>query len=268
MNHAIHSIPIRMLPILIICLTALSTMSACAAKKGVLMKDIKGHRFSEAESDLITKEGDDIPLEVITTDMGERADILHRRTEPVDVKDPELPLLISRMYASMISEGGVGIAANQVDIARRIVWVKRLDIEPDKPYRYYLNPHILSYSEDKEIEWEGCLSVPDGFGRVLRPLSIHLAYSGEDGKELREEVHGFTARIFQHEIDHLDGRLFTELMLEGQELMPKEAYYEMQMKEKEAEEAEREAAVMEDEAENIGDDAAKAIPDREEMSEP
>lgn len=268
MNHAIHRILTRMLPILIICLTALSTMSACAAKKGVLMKDIKGHHFSAAESDLITKAGDDIPLEVITIDMGERADILHHRAEPVDINDPELSRLISRMYAGMIAEGGVGIAATQVGLARRVIWVKRLDVEPDKPYRFYLNPYILSYSEDKEIEWEGCLSVPDGFGRVLRPLSIQLAYSGEDGKELREEVHGFTARIFQHEIDHLEGILFTELMLEGQELMPKEAYYEMQMREKEEEEAEREAALMEDEEENTADDSARPVLDRVEVTEP
>jgi len=91
-------------------------------------------------------------------------------------------------------------------------------------------------SPDIELEWEGCLSIPAGHGKVSRPKAIHVEYDLENGGRDSEMVEGFTARIFQHEIDHLDGVLFIDHMDPGP-LMPKEEYREMRRREKEQRDA-------------------------------
>jgi peptide deformylase len=126
----------------------------------------------------------------------------------------------------------VGIAAPQVGVNRRVVLVKRLDREPDKPIEAYLNPEIAEFSEEKVVDWEGCLSIPAGFGKVRRAESITVTYETPGGERKTEKISGFTARIFQHEIDHLDGVLFIDRKEPG-ELMPEKEYREMRKKEKE-----------------------------------
>jgi peptide deformylase len=99
--------------------------------------------------------------------------------------------------------------------------------------RAYINPKIIEMSEETAIDWEGCLSIPAGFGKVARATSIVVTWTDEDGTETTETVENYTARIFQHEIDHLDGILFIDRKEPG-ELMPKDEYRKMREEEKAA----------------------------------
>lgn len=105
---------------------------------------------------------------------------------------------------------GVGIAAPQVGINRRLVIVQRFDKEGE-PFEVYPNLSIISYSEEKELGPEGCLSVDDARGDVLRSKEVVISYFNQELRSVVEEkISGFTAVIFQHEYDHLDGVLFID----------------------------------------------------------
>ena len=106
------------------------------------------------------------------------------------------------------SQDGVGIAAPQVGINRRVVWVQRLDKEGE-PFECYENIQIDSLFGETVLLEEGCLSVPPLRGRVPRSSGVVVSYL-RDGKRVTETVEGYTARIFQHECDHLDGILYID----------------------------------------------------------
>lgn len=108
---------------------------------------------------------------------------------------------------------GVGIAAPQVGISRRLIAVQRFD-KAGEPFEFYANPEILSFSGEKIGGIEGCLSIPGVADSVWRSSEVVVGYRSEPGfKEARDTVRGFTAVIFQHEIDHLDGKLFIDYKL-------------------------------------------------------
>ena len=147
-------------------------------------------------------------------------------------------VLEKKMMESLLEEKGVGIAAPQVGVNRRVIIVQRLDKE-EKPLEYYYNPVITEKRGDLVEGWEGCLSVPEGFGKVMRSQDIDIEYDKIEGENIvrfKEKIEGWTAVIFQHEIDHLDGILFIDKKCEG-DLVPKEEYYEMRKKQKEEAEA-------------------------------
>ncbi len=105
---------------------------------------------------------------------------------------------------------GVGIAAPQVGILKNIIWVQRFD-KSGMPFEVYLNPVIANYSDEKQVELEGCLSIPNRMDTLYtRAKSINIEYDKMDGTHHKETVEGFTAVIFQHEIDHLRGILYTD----------------------------------------------------------
>ena len=136
---------------------------------------------------------------------------------------------------------GVGIAAPQVGINRRVIMVQRFDKE-EKPFEFYYNIKIKKTYGEKVVGWEGCLSIPAGYGQVERWQDIDIEYDAEvDGKIVRksENIKGFTAVIFQHETDHLNGILFIDKKTDDP-LMTAEEYREMRMKEKAAKEAQEE----------------------------
>ena len=114
---------------------------------------------------------------------------------------------------------GVGIAAPQVGILKNIIWVQRFD--KDKfPFEVYLNPKIIQYTEKKQDCMEGCLSIPNRRATTKsRAYAILIEYDQLDGSHKTEMVEGFTAVIFQHEIDHLNGILFLDLL--GEEVEEK-----------------------------------------------
>lgn len=112
------------------------------------------------------------------------------------------------------SQDGVGIAGPQVGLNRRVVAVQRFD-KPGEPFEVYPNIRIIWYSDSLEYGPEGCLSVPNRRGQVLRSREIVIEYADSASRytsTIRDTVQGFTAVIFQHETDHLDGILYTDRM--------------------------------------------------------
>jgi len=180
---------------------------------------------------LVTRQAPEQPLPLVENETPAGDRFLRTPSRPLSVDDPDLDHLLARMRASVEAEEGVGIAAPQVGISRRIIWVRRLDQLPDKPFRAYLNPEIVNRSEESVVDWEGCLSIPAGFGQVSRAAQISIAHDLADGTRVEERVEGFTARIFQHEIDHLDGVLFIDRMPAGK-LLPEQEYRELRARER------------------------------------
>lgn len=124
--------------------------------------------------------------------------------------------LIDDMVNTMRDADGVGIAAPQVHVAKSIIIVEvsannpRYPKQDPIPLTVIVNPQILSQSAEQEEGWEGCLSVPDLRGLVPRAYSVELAGIDQHGDELHIRASGFFARVIQHEIDHLQGRVFID----------------------------------------------------------
>lgn len=137
--------------------------------------------------------------------------ILHSISKPVSFDDSTINALISQMYLTVIDSlsKGVGIAAPQIGINKRVILVQRFDKDKE-PFEAYINPTIIKYSDLKALRAEGCLSIDDLRSEVERSYAILISYFTINGDYRIEMVEDFVARIFQHEIDHLDGILFTE----------------------------------------------------------
>lgn len=146
-----------------------------------------------------------------------RADSAVLRTPSVDLTvaelaSPELRTLMDKMLYTVKhpSQDGVGIAAPQVGIDKRVIWVQRFD-KPGDPFECYLNAHLDSLCGGVSVGPEGCLSVPPMRGLVPRYGRVVVRYVVPESLEPRTEVvEGFTAIIFQHECDHLEGTLYVD----------------------------------------------------------
>ncbi len=126
-----------------------------------------------------------------------------------------LTALASAMQATMLARNGVGIAAPQVYVSKRVIIVAsranlRYPDAPDMPAVVMVNPEILEKSDNTILGEEGCLSMPDERGMVARAEMVKVRYFTLEGEQIETVFHGFPARIVQHEIDHLDGVLFVE----------------------------------------------------------
>lgn len=132
-----------------------------------------------------------------------------RRINSRNLQKPLMTLLKNRMLATVNDSLnlGVGIAAPQVGISVQMVLVQRFDKEAE-PFEVYYNPVIVAYGDSIKAGREGCLSVPHYRSEVERAQSIVLSYLDSTGKERTEEIKGFTAVIFQHEVDHIKGKLY------------------------------------------------------------
>lgn len=131
--------------------------------------------------------------------------ILRKKSRPIEVIDERIKTLAADMLETMHDAGGVGLAAVQVGKLRRMVIV---EVEEGKPY-IMLNPVIVK-REGNQQEAEGCLSIPDQWGITDRPMKVTVKYLGLDGKEHKVSGTELYARAFCHELDHLDGVLFTD----------------------------------------------------------
>ncbi len=121
--------------------------------------------------------------------------------------------IANQMMNTMNKAPGVGLAANQVGILKKIITINFEDKENDKRANYILfNPSIIEYSEEKVIMEEGCLSLPEQYADIERPKKIFLEYIDENEKNIKKEIDGYEARILQHEIDHLSGILFVDYL--------------------------------------------------------
>jgi peptide deformylase len=135
--------------------------------------------------------------------------VLRYKAEEVDDFGDELSRFLDEMVETMIVEDGVGLAAPQVGVSKRIAV---LNPEPanERTLIKLINPRIISTSEETDTVEEGCLSIPGVRGQVVRPSAVEIAYLDEDGNENTIEVGGLMARIIQHELDHLNGVLFID----------------------------------------------------------
>lgn len=141
--------------------------------------------------------------------------VLRRKARKVTEFGPELQTLIDDMVETMRVAPGVGLAAPQVDVPLRVIVVEygEEDEEGEKaPPKLYavVNPEITRTSTETEVGVEGCLSIPGFVGDVERSLAITVKGQNRRGQPVRIKADGWLARIFQHEIDHLEGVLFTD----------------------------------------------------------
>lgn len=143
--------------------------------------------------------------------------VLRKQAEPVSPDYPNLKELISNMYETMHAADGVGLAAPQIDLSIQLIVIgfrpydEKTDTYGDEEERHTLiNPEILENKGEMAYFNEGCLSVPGIHEDVLRSEGIVLHYWDEDFVEHTEELHGMLARVAQHEIDHLNGKVFTD----------------------------------------------------------
>lgn len=131
--------------------------------------------------------------------------ILRKMSRPIEKVDARIKQLAQDMLETMRAANGAGLAGVQVGKLRRIVVV---ETEPDKPY-IMINPVIIE-SEGSQTGAEGCLSIPGKWGLTTRPMTVTVRAIGLDGNEYTVTGSGLTARAFCHEIDHLDGKLYTD----------------------------------------------------------
>lgn len=136
---------------------------------------------------------------------------LHVRAKPVDVVDNEIRQLMEDMLETMYANDGIGLAATQVGINKRVIV---MDVEEDDNTTRHLlkmaNPEILTVSEEKTPLNEGCLSVPELRAEVIRPSTVRVRYLDENNQLQEQEASGYLAKCIQHEIDHLNGILFID----------------------------------------------------------
>jgi peptide deformylase len=138
--------------------------------------------------------------------------ILKQVSTPVETVDGELRALMDDMLETMYAAPGIGLAAIQVGVPKRVIVMDLArEGEPPAP-RYFVNPEILWASEETAPYEEGCLSVPEIFDEVERPSQVKLRYLDYDGKVVEEDAEGLYAVCIQHEMDHLEGVLFIDYL--------------------------------------------------------
>jgi peptide deformylase len=166
--------------------------------------------LSDAEIALITAGESSTPLDLVT-DYDDPASSLYDISPPIDPQSPHLTLLIDRMLTSVVHHGGIGLAAPQVGINRRVFVA-----EVDASFRAFVNPNLLAWSETWREMVEGCLSVPDQDASVSRPDWIEFSYHTADGALVDLEqladagASAIPARLWLHEFDHLNGILLLD----------------------------------------------------------
>lgn len=142
--------------------------------------------------------------------------VLRKTAEEIDFEAyPNLKELISNMFETLRRSEGVGLAAPQVGLPIRLFIIDLDVLSEDEPQykgylRTFINPEILEESEETSSMSEGCLSIPGINENVKRPAKVLVNYLDENGEEQERWLEGFEARVFQHEYDHLEGKLFVD----------------------------------------------------------
>jgi peptide deformylase len=136
--------------------------------------------------------------------------LLKTVSKPVEEVDDELRVLMDDMLETMYAAPGIGLAAVQIGVAKRVIVMDlAAKDEPPAP-RYFVNPEITWSSEEMAVREEGCLSVPDIYDEVERPAQVKLRYLNYQGEKVEEDAEGILAVCIQHEMDHLNGVLFID----------------------------------------------------------
>ena len=190
---------------IILYLLAITILSSCSSK----------HDFSKHERKLIYQETENTPFRVLQITNHEDSLLLRASCDDIDITSPDLQIFISRLKATLVSENGVGIAAPQVGVLKNVF----LFIRSESPETIVvaINPKIVNHPDETIcFERDGCLSIPDMSGNSIRYPWIEVEYYNETGILVREKLEGysretgFTAIVFQHEYDHLQGGLFVD----------------------------------------------------------
>jgi len=173
----------------------------------------KAKKLKRKELKLIEEKLPYEPFEFLTIENKKDSIFLRKQSKKVNLdKNKNEAIYFSKRLLKTVQDPknmGVGIAAPQVGLQRQIILVQRFD-KANEPFEIYINPIIKSCSDEQKLGKEGCLSIPNYTAEVFRPIKIVVEYVDLDGKKHIEEISGFTSVIFQHEIDHLNGILFTD----------------------------------------------------------
>jgi peptide deformylase len=136
-------------------------------------------------------------------------------SKPIEKVTAEVRKLADDMFETMYDAPGIGLAAIQVAVPLRLITMdlaKKDDEEGGKKPRVFINPEIVSASEDFSVYEEGCLSIPEYYEEVERPATVRIRFMDLDGKVQEEDADGLFATCIQHEIDHLNGVLFVDYL--------------------------------------------------------
>lgn len=139
--------------------------------------------------------------------------VLKKKAAPVEKVDDKIRALMDDMLETMYDAPGVGLAAPQIGVSKRILVIDIGHRDPEGPKKdpiFMANPEIIWVSDDDASYEEGCLSVPDHYGQVVRPAAVKIRYLDRDNESRVLDAEGFLATVAQHEIDHLDGILFID----------------------------------------------------------
>lgn len=135
---------------------------------------------------------------------------LRKKAKPVVTVDDDIKRLVDDMFETMIDAHGIGLAASQVDVHQRVIVMDLME-EGSQP-RVFINPEIEVLNDTTEPYDEGCLSVPGFYETVARPSNVMISAIDREGRPFKEKASGLLAICIQHEIDHLEGKLFVDYL--------------------------------------------------------
>ena len=135
---------------------------------------------------------------------------LRLKSEPVKAIDRPVRALIDDMFETMYEAPGIGLAAIQIGVAKRVITMDLAKKDEPKQPQVFINPEVIWRSDEKAVYEEGCLSIPEYYEEVERPSAVRVKYLDRDGKPQEIEAAGLLATCLQHEIDHINGVLFID----------------------------------------------------------
>ena len=194
--------------------TSLLLVFSCGTQKKANGISWEYNNYTNSQKELINTGKSDDPMRIFLITNKQDSILLRTKSNRINLNiDLETTKLLSQKLLSTVQDpahAGVGIAAPQVGILKNMIVVQRYDKE-GFPFETYINPTIKQYSKKTQFCLEGCLSIPDKMDTTNnRAYAILLEYNKLDGTHEIEMIEAFTAVIFQHEIDHLNGILFTD----------------------------------------------------------
>tara|TARA_B110000967_G_scaffold80591_1_gene83315 strand:+ start:242 stop:907 length:666 start_codon:yes stop_codon:yes gene_type:complete len=194
--------------------TSLLLVFSCITQKKANDISWEYNNYTNSQKELINTGKSDDPMRIFLITNKQDSILLRTKSNRINLNiDLETTKLLSQRLLSTVQDpahAGVGIAAPQVGIIKNMIVVQRYDKE-GFPFETYINPTIKQYSKKTQFCLEGCLSIPDKMDTTKnRAYAILLEYEKLDGTHEIEMIEAFTAVIFQHEIDHLNGILFTD----------------------------------------------------------
>ena len=153
-------------------------------------------------------------------------EVLRQKADKIEEIDQEIRDLADKMTEVMFKEEGVGLAAPQIGVGKRLIVV---NMEDD--FHILVNPELVECSDEDEVNNEGCLSVPGPEAPVSRAVKVVVKGTDLEGREVKLTREGLAARVFQHEIDHINGRLFIDHLSETERSVTLREYRKMREEE-------------------------------------